>query len=871
MSSYRPSSGQPPPPPPPGQGYGGAGGYVSSSQHSYHQPPPPPPPNGGDRYAPSHNSDPRVFRGGFSDLRRDTGSSRDHRDDYRRDHRDDYRRDHRDDYRRDHRDDSRRDHRDDYRPPQGDFDFRINRPSGVQESFESYRPSHESGRNGGRADRDDRRYPSDGHRSQRNGISNGGRPPAPRGPRYERGGRVGNYRGRGGYQKYAPKKAAERELLYQRHDGNVEEMLGDANGRPSYRDVDELSDSDEAAMEISDDSDAEPQEPVAKRARVSSAPTSAAEEAAPRWSNPDPYTALPPPDETARKKKDVVQLIRKARVEADSTKSTAPSEAAEFISCDFSDGEDKKADAGNNLAAQSHLADNHLGASSSSGPTNVTSTIAELHNMAPHANLAISSLPPHLRGHPAIAQLPPHLRNNPEAIAAAVGYGKQTQPKHDAIASASQVGQTLPRRNAQATPVDLTPSTALGSRKRTFDDRIKRPHAPLKKVTKMRTSGDIISEYYPLPGQDACPWVEVDHSQTASMSVRLHKELVDFHEYVKPRDFEQRVREEVVNRLNHLVKFKWSDASIRAFGSFMSGLYLPTADMDLVICSQSFLKTGIAKYNSKNKLFQMSRFLEGRQVAYMNEIEVVASAKVPLLKYCDNWTGLKIDKYDGIKAIKTFTDWKEKYPAMPILVAVLKQFLCMRGLNEPVNGGIGGFSVICMVVHLLNQMPQVQSGSMIPEHHLGECLMEFLDYYGNRFNYEVTAICMNPPREVPKNEVSNLVYRNMDRLSIIDPNNPANDISGGSSNFAVIRRHFKNAYETLQERMNGLPWSNGDPKVQVHGYNTILADIFAGNYSSFKKQRDFLQHLDEEMNAPPSPPSRRPAIGPHGIDYNKVK
>ena len=473
MSRYRPSSGQPPPPGT--QGYGGAGSHGSSS---YHQPPPPPPASS-DRYAPSQNSDSRVFRGGFSDLRHDT-RNRDHRDDYRRDQ------------------------RDDYRPPQGNFDFRVNRPTGVQESFESYRPSYDSGRNGGRADRNDRRYPSDDYRPQRNGISNGGRPPAARGMRYDRGGRGSNYRGRGGY-KYVPKKAAERELLNQKHDQNVEEILGDSNGRATYRDVDELSDSDEAAMEFSDDSDAEPQEPAAKRARVASGPTSAADEAAPRWSNPDPYTALPPPDETTRKKKDVVQLIRKARVEADSKKSTTASEAADFISCDFSDGEDEDINTGNSLDAQS---------SSSLAPTNMAPTVAAPSPAAPY------SLPPHLRGHPAIAQLPPHLRNNPEAIAAAVGYDRGTQPKHDAIAAAAQVVQAQSKRNAQATAVELSPSTALGSRKRTFDDRIKRPHAPLKKVTKMKTAGYIISEYLPVPGQDACPWAEVDHSMTSSMSVR---------------------------------------------------------------------------------------------------------------------------------------------------------------------------------------------------------------------------------------------------------------------------------------------------------------------------------------------------------------
>jgi non-canonical poly(A) RNA polymerase PAPD5/7 len=74
----------------------------------------------------------------------------------------------------------------------------------------------------------------------------------------------------------------------------------------------------------------------------------------------------------------------------------------------------------------------------------------------------------------------------------------------------------------------------------------------------------------------------------------------------------------------------------------------------------------------------------------------------------------------------------------------------MRGLNEPVNGGIGGFSVICLVVSLLQLMPQVQSGTMIPEHNLGEILMEFLDLYGNQFDSVTNAIVLKPPGYVNK-------------------------------------------------------------------------------------------------------------------------
>jgi non-canonical poly(A) RNA polymerase PAPD5/7 len=88
----------------------------------------------------------------------------------------------------------------------------------------------------------------------------------------------------------------------------------------------------------------------------------------------------------------------------------------------------------------------------------------------------------------------------------------------------------------------------------------------------------------------------------------------------------------------------------------------------------------------------------------------------------------------------------------------------------------------------------------------------------------------------------------MDRLSIIDPNNPANDISGGSSNFSSIVWYFQEAYKTLTERMAELSAEDeGKPNkdTECAGYNTILAPLFAGNYSSFQKQRVWLKHLSE--------------------------
>ena len=189
---------------------------------------------------------------------------------------------------------------------------------------------------------------------------------------------------------------------------------------------------------------------------------------------------------------------------------------------------------------------------------------------------------------------------------------------------------------------------------------------------------------------------------------------------------------------------------MHCFGSFAAGLYLPNADMDLVINSNTFQSTGEKVIcQSSNKMFKFADFLRRSGLAKPNAVDVIAKAKVPIIKFVDRITEIRVDvsfeNNTGITANDTFSIWKARYPAMPVLVTIIKQFLLMRGLNEVQHGGLGGFSVTCLVVSLLQNMPRVQAGLLVPEHHLGELLVEFLDFYGNRIDVARTGITMNPP------------------------------------------------------------------------------------------------------------------------------
>lgn len=91
---------------------------------------------------------------------------------------------------------------------------------------------------------------------------------------------------------------------------------GEQDEKPGlkFAHVSDLSDSDEADMDLSSDDNEGHNDEAPPRKRRAVETASAPPPPAPKWSNPDPYTVLPPPDESQSKKVDVVKLIRKARV-----------------------------------------------------------------------------------------------------------------------------------------------------------------------------------------------------------------------------------------------------------------------------------------------------------------------------------------------------------------------------------------------------------------------------------------------------------------------------------------------------------------------------------------------------------------------------
>ncbi|KAF2263803.1 hypothetical protein CC78DRAFT_544745 [Lojkania enalia] len=691
---------------------------------------------------------------------------------------------------------------DSYRPGRSQRNERQNVPSVSRVSFggDSYRPGRTNGQNGQQEDgqrnatefifssgrpgpqfppprlNDANRPPTRPRRSNRGRGPHSSQAPTnrsfnpPRGP-----GQAGRHGGNGiGRRALRPFRALaphERPLLQADAASTTELVLGVANGSNKFLDIDDLSEG-EAEMDLDSDKGAsDAQHSSHKKARLE-ANGRADGDSVPKWSNPDPYTVLPPPDETTGKKRDFVALIRKAKKEAAETKagSNAVTANDDFISFD----------------------DEDLALPPPPPPPPPQGTINDLRPPPP----------------------PPPFPPNNHALAGSL---------NDVAAAGAMPDPRNSKRSAEAAGLPARPQ---------------HPGKPGKRK-RGEFEGALIHEWLPDPYGTAAPWSHGRDYSHLTMTQWLHNEILDFYDYVKPSTGEKEVRENLIKRVEQCLS-RGRPAPyvghVRCFGSFPAGLYLPTADMDMVYVSHQHDNGGAPMidfevHSQVNRtLRNAARKLESHRIA--TDVVVITRAKVPIIKFRDVTTGIKVDlsfeNLSGVKAQQTFSKWKRDYPDMPYMVALVKQFLLMRGLNDVHTGGLGGFSIICLVVSLIQLQPHPSD--------LGTLFLNFLNFYGNKFDLARKRIQMHPPKHIDKTVIGiDGRQEKPNALSIADPNQPNNNISGGSSKVKEVFRAFSDAHIALQERMDSLQASKLP--------ESILETILGGDYSSYVAHRAHIQQV----------------------------
>lgn len=144
------------------------------------------------------------------------------------------------------------------------------------------------------------------------------------------------------------KRAAhERDLIKRATRDSTPEQLAGMNADKSQKYAEYISDSSDDESDSESDSSSRSdsgQADGSSRKRVKTSQD--ADVAVPKWSNPDPYSVLPPTDMGIGPKKDIVQVIRKSKLEASApdASTNAVKENVDFISFDFGDDGENDSD-----------------------------------------------------------------------------------------------------------------------------------------------------------------------------------------------------------------------------------------------------------------------------------------------------------------------------------------------------------------------------------------------------------------------------------------------------------------------------------------------------------------------------------------------
>ncbi|KAK7401832.1 hypothetical protein VNO78_13628 [Psophocarpus tetragonolobus] len=275
-----------------------------------------------------------------------------------------------------------------------------------------------------------------------------------------------------------------------------------------------------------------------------------------------------------------------------------------------------------------------------------------------------------------------------------------------------------------------------------------------------------------------------------SPMLQLHKEIVDFCEFLSPTAEEKAARDTAIESVFGVIKHIWPHCQVEVFGSFRTGLYLPTSDVDVVI-----LKSGLP--NPQIGLNAISKALSQRGMA--KKIQVIGKARVPIIKFVEKRSGVAFDiSFDidnGPKAAEYIQEAVVKWPPLRPLCLILKVFLQQRELNEVYSGGIGSYALLAMLMAMLRNLQLSQASA---EHNLGVLLVHFFDFYGRKLNTsDVGVSCNGTGTFFVKSSKGFLNKGRPSLIAIEDPQAPENDIGKNSFNYFQIRSAFSMALKSL--------------------------------------------------------------------------
>lgn len=153
-----------------------------------------------------------------------------------------------------------------------------------------------------------------------------------------------------------------------------------------------------------------------------------------------------------------------------------------------------------------------------------------------------------------------------------------------------------------------------------------------------------------------------------------------------PTEADLRVHTSVISKISDVIERRLHGVdNVEVFGSFQTGLFLPTSDIDVVVFGHW--------EHEIPPLSQLKNILVQEDICSESYMKVLDRASVPIIKLSHPLTGQRFDisfnNTNGRRSVELIREFLVEFPALRNLVIIIKYFLLQRDLNEVFTGGIG--------------------------------------------------------------------------------------------------------------------------------------------------------------------------------------
>lgn len=308
---------------------------------------------------------------------------------------------------------------------------------------------------------------------------------------------------------------------------------------------------------------------------------------------------------------------------------------------------------------------------------------------------------------------------------------------------------------------------------------------------------------------------------------------------------------------------------MKPFGSFISGLSLPSSDLDLVIClPKVHMEAGpeapgaLEGRNAIKESWQqnLARCLRREDWVDVSSIKVIPNTLVPVIKLRTvSSEGFPYEvsldvsfegfSHRGLDANKLNISLIREFPALRPLVLVLKQFLSRHGLCEAFTGGLSSYALLLLAARFLQDAHVLD---------IGAALIGFLGFFGNHYDPASMGVSVgkrcyfsraivpvesrSPPSAIPHErsnrrhsyniEDMNFIDYNphatykpfkFDPLFVEDPLVPGNNVGRNCFRVHQVQRSWSEAHTVLAAKLT---------RIQSEGVYVSLLDYLVGDLNN---------------------------------------